>query len=318
MKRSPEFRLKTPPAKAGKQAGCAVQVLATRLPLRAAILLALAAALAALAAAEPGFERIYARAANELFNVTLFKPLESTNQSLPFKLAPLILQEVTDTNSALAMRQDYFSHLEGDRDPPGRVPHALYTRQRQVKFNGRAHDQVIFIWFYPPAGASGTKTEQAPLSWQGVRITLNSEGQPVIWEMLANNEAMRMVYVAGSLEHAALTQFKTRYESRRFVIEPDPAEHPDVVVARIIEDGPVVFGPIIYLRAGTRAPATLICRCMPSQAKNIADMRYYRILPLPKNLEGQLKAWSRLDRRRLLRELDRQDLGRILRLPDAF
>ena len=54
---------------------------------------------------------------------------------------------------------------------------------------------------------------------------------------------------------------------------------PDVIVARVIEDGPVPMGPIVYLSAGTRQVSTLICRCMPAQARKLLATRTYDLLP---------------------------------------
>ena len=54
---------------------------------------------------------------------------------------------------------------------------------------------------------------------------------------------------------------------------------PDVVVARVIDDGPVAAGPIVYLSAGTRAVSTLICRCMPAQARKLLATSTYDLLP---------------------------------------
>jgi hypothetical protein len=53
------------------------------------------------------------------------------------------------------------------------------------------------------------------------------------------------------------------------------SEAPDTVVARVIEDGPMAAGPVVYLYAGTRNFATLICRCMNSQAKEVAAQDEY-------------------------------------------
>ena len=56
---------------------------------------------------------------------------------------------------------------------------------------------------------------------------------------------------------------------------------PDVVVARIIDDGPVPMGPYVYLNAlPSRAVTTALCRCSPSQVEAFIETRYYDLRPL--------------------------------------
>ena len=64
-------------------------------------------------------------------------------------------------------------------------------------------------------------------------------------------------------------------------IERSTQGAPRVVVARVIDDGPVAMGPIVYLSAGARAVSTLICRCMPAQVKTLRTTAAYDLLPLP-------------------------------------
>jgi hypothetical protein len=39
------------------------------------------------------------------------------------------------------------------------------------------------------------------------------------------------------------------------------------------------MGPIVYLTAGTRDVSTLICRCMPAQAKTLVATSGYQLAP---------------------------------------
>src|SRR5512143_4089936 len=48
---------------------------------------------------------------------------------------------------------------------------------------------------------------------------------------------------------------------------------------RALDDSPVVMGPIVYLSAGSRAVSTLICRCMPAQAKKLVSTSTYDLQP---------------------------------------
>lgn len=258
-------------------------------------------------------EEIYRRATNTLENVVLYKPMESTNQSLAQRLVPLLLQQVAATNSRSGLDTDAFGRLE-NRVSTNRF--VLYTRETKTRLGGREHDQVTYLWFYSP---DKSRRGQTPLPCQAVRITLNAQGRPVIWEVLADRQPVRNIYVAGALEHAALLEHQGRLPDRRFAVETSTAAQPGIVVSRILEDSPVVFGPIVYLEAGSRSVATLICRCMPSQATTIVDTRYYEMTPLPEDWERQIAKWPTARAiKRLLDEFNRVDLAACLRLPKEF
>jgi hypothetical protein len=117
------------------------------------------------------------------------------------------------------------------------------------------------------------------LALQGIRVTLNSSGQPVIWEVLADSSGAAVIYVSRNLEAPAAAEFGKPLPGRHYTVERSLEGAPNVIVARIIDDGPVAMGPIVYLSAGTRAVATLICRCMPAQAKRLLGTSVYDLLP---------------------------------------
>ncbi len=197
---------------------------------------------------------IYERANALLTNAVLLKPLESgATNTLGFKLAPLLLQEVASTNAAM----------------PAQV---VYFEEGSILLNSQPHDQVVYLW--RPTGATGGNLNQ------GVRITLNASGSPVIWEVLADDSGAELIFVAQSLEAAAMKEFGPPPVGRRFAIEAGQEAAPNVVVARVIEDGPVPMGPIVHLNAGSHNVSTLICRCMPAQAKNLLATGTYDLRPL--------------------------------------
>ena len=166
---------------------------------------------------------------------------------------------------------------------------AIYWQADTVQLKGKAHarfsyDGVTPLW--SPGSESRARHQRASpwptrsrLPLQGIRITLNSAGQPVIWEVLADSSGAELIYVSQNLEAAALAEFGKPLPGRRYTIERSAKEAPNVIVARVIDDGPVAMGPIVYLSAGTRAVCTLICRCMPAQAKRLLGTSVYDLLP---------------------------------------
>lgn len=200
---------------------------------------------------------IYERANVQFADAVLFKPAETgPTNIMGFRLAPLLLQEVVNTNQG------------------GATP-TVYFEEGKVQLNNRLHAQVTYLWNSPTSASAA----DAKPTFQGIRITLNASGSPVIWEVLANNSGGELVFVAQSLEAAALKTFGQPLAGRRFAIESSLETAPNAIVARVIEDGPVPMGPIVHLNAGSRNVSTLICRCMPTQAKNLLATETYELRP---------------------------------------
>ena len=240
---------------------------------------------------------IYHRATNEFAEADFFKPAEPKTNDLISSLAPLILQEVNGGKEPPS-RLDRFGTLSLsngvlvlDRSRP-----AIYWQTDSVQLNGRAHARLSYLWCYALAPA-GQYAGPSGLPLQGLRVTLNATGQPVIWEVLADGSGAEGIYVSRNLEAAAAAEFGKPLAGRRYTIERSPEEAPNVIVVRIIDDGPVAMGPIVYLSAGTRAVTTLICRCMPAQAKRLLGTSVYDLLPFQaaaaQSLLTQAKALAR-------------------------
>ena len=202
-------------------------------------------------------ETIQSRVTNSFAYTVLFKPIETeTNAAPALRLAPLILQEVTDTNAAALWRDQFGSGASGPM---------VHAESASVVVNSRTHEQYWFTWRYP--------SQQT----QGIRLTLNAAGEPVIWEVLADSTGADILYVAQSLELAARAEFGPPLPGRKFSIERSLTEAPRTVVANVIDDGPLPMGPVVYLRQESRDVSTLICRCMASQGGTLLGQTNYEL-----------------------------------------
>jgi hypothetical protein len=237
------------------------------------------------------YELIYQRATNEFAEAVFFKPVETTSKDLSFTLAPLILQQVNDGKEPVSV-SDRFGMLSVSNGVPsldGSRP-AVYWEADTVQIQGKPHARFSYMWCYSPQSpgtgpSRGTNSTAAGrtepgLPSQGIRITLNSAGQPAIWEVLADRFGAKLFFASQNLEAAAMAEFGRPLSGRHFAIERSVAAAPAVVVARVIDDSPVAAGPIVYLSADTHAVSTLICRCMAAQAKKLRATRTYDLLPL--------------------------------------
>ena len=225
--------------------------------------------------AEPQYSEIYQRETNEFACAAYFKPAEtrtSTNE-LSFTLAPLILQQVSVAQEPPSP-PDRFGAVSISNGTPvlDLSRPAIYWESDTVQVSGGPHARFFYLWCYSPG-------PQAALPLQGIRLTLNSDGQPVIWEVLAEGSGAKVIFISQKLEAAALAEFGKPLPGRRYVIERRVDTSPAVIVARVIDDGPIPMGPIVYLSAGTRQVSTLICRCMPAQARKLLTTRTYDLLP---------------------------------------
>jgi hypothetical protein len=288
----------------------------------------------ALAHAAPLYSEIYQRATNEFTCAEYYKPVETKTNEPSFTLAPLILQQVNSAQEPPSL-PDRFGTLSVSNGSPvlDQSRPTIYWEADTVQVNGRAHARFSYVWCYPPRpGESepGQRTKnvspdraEAGLPMQGIRITLDAAGQPVIWEVLADSSRAKLFFVSQNLEAAAVAEFGRPLPGRRHAIERSVEAAPDVIVARVIDDGPIPMGPIVYLSAGTRQVSTLICRCMPAQARKLLVTGTYNLRPFQGASTNALIMQSRV----MLQEREAfwpgddasgKGLGTRLRLPEVF
>jgi hypothetical protein len=251
------------------------------------------------ALADPAAQ-VYSRATNQFAAAIFLKPAQATNTDLACQLAPLIIQEVPATQVSAASLREPFSIPAFARDVPvssfvirqsllsgtpgasNNVPAAEVARPMvcyaadSLRLAGRAHARFSYQWLYSPGGPSG---RGAPLPRQGIRTTLDARGQPAVWEVLADTTGLRLIFVSQRLEAAATAEFGKPLPGRRYAIERGLDQAPAVVVPRVIDDGPLPMGPIVYLGKGTRNASTLICRCMAAQVKQLIATRTFDLTP---------------------------------------
>lgn len=205
-------------------------------------------------------EAVYHRAEATLPRAILFKPLETvpTNR-LAWVLAPLFLQETLLADAAAV---------------PGLVP-TVWFRSSQERIRGRMHEQLTYWW--PPL--QGEIVPSGEPGWQAVRLTLDADGLPAIWEALPSNGSPGAIFVSRQLETAAQAEWGGPLPGRRFAVERALRDAPGVVVVRVLDDTPVPLGPLIHLRASNGRVSSVLCRCMPTQVRELVGTMYYQLRP---------------------------------------
>ncbi len=238
---------------------------------------------AGIQAAEWRLHDVRRNLALETFDLGVFyKPREGSAADQDVDLAPLIIQEVAP-EAADRAGVNRFGALVIDEHGTFRVELSrptVYTATSSVTIGGVEHDQVVYVWFYPPGEGSRNRTD---ILAQGIRMTLSAEGFPLVWEVLASalgpssSNDVQVLFVSRSLERLAAEIFGPAMAHRRYAVERRVAEAPNTVVVRVIEDGPIPMGPYVYLSADTHGVTTLLCRCSPSQVDRFLETTYYEL-----------------------------------------
>lgn len=228
-------------------------------------------------------ETIYARADLHWPAAYLFKPEYQLEAQVEFSLAPLILGR-SDASDPDADKRYAFGAVAKTASGAFAVDLSkptIYFGESTAILRGKEYRQLRYRWWHSaPSSSSSTP------AGQGFRMTLDDSGHAVIWEVLADDSGMPLIFVATPLEEAARKEFGDPLPGRRYSIEADPQGAPNVIVPRVISPGPVPMGPFLYLDGPSHSVATLICRCMPSQFDDLAGDRQYELRPLSE-LEGQ-------------------------------
>ncbi len=253
---------------------------------------------------------IYDRTTNQFARADYFKPIEAKTNGLAELLAPLIMLQTE----------------AGDGRGKESVRPTLFWDSDTITVHGRPHARFSYVWFYAGTRNTPRAFAMSPIPQyggdgrepQGVRITLNSAGLPVIWEILADPSGAQLIFVARSVETAAAAEFGAPLASRRYSVEAGLTNAPDVIVPRLIEDSAAALGPILYLAAPDHNVSTLLCRCMPAQAKQLGTTTVYSLAPLAQissrieRMQDKLPEWSRA------RFPARETVEKLLRLPTTF
>ncbi len=222
--------------------------------------------------AAPALEHadVYDGVHEQFARAVFYKPRQ--REGLPFELqmAPLIVQQVTGDTAPRGVR---FGPLKpGTTDVADVNAPTVYYGVSTAFLRGHRHEQLTFVWFY---ARPVSYPSCLPGSTRGVRMTLDADGFPLVWE------AGGHVYVSRWMEDTAFNEFGPPMPGRKYSIE---SAHPvycggGVIVPRILDDGPVPMGPFVYLRAGDQSVSTLLCRCMPSQVDEFVETVEYELVP---------------------------------------
>lgn len=240
---------------------------------------------------QPDREKTTQRASQRFERAVLFKPKDPGLLGVEFTFAPLIVEDVQQAAATPPAA-----------DPQSSIPaleRIVYHSSRIAKIGGEKFDQIEYVWMLHAPRPNGP----SPCAdFRGVRITLDHDGYPLVWEALSSEMDPHLVFVAESLEAEAKAAFGAPKSESRLALEPEKPQDSNAIIVAAIEQGPVPMGPYVYLsRPPERAIVNVLCRCSPSLVDNFVATPTYELRPLEvieqqcPELAKKLGATSRLD-----------------------
>jgi len=237
-------------------------------------------------------------------------------------MAPLIIQEIQPGGAG--DMTDRFGFVTADSSGRLHIDAArpvVYYSQSYVDLGGSVYQQISYLWCYD-TGNIECFGKNMGIAVQGIRMTMDGAGFPEIIEVLDDMSNHRIIYVSTSLEETAVNEFGKPLPGRKYSIECNQEDLPDVVVARVVNNGPEPSGPFVYIQACSHDITTLLCRCENSQFSVIEEDILYEFLPIEelKNVGINDTTWSRgiLNTKYPRSKEEKNWLLRVLRLPLEF
>jgi len=114
---------------------------------------------------------------------------------------------------------------------------------------------------------------------QALRIWHAPNQMPVLWEILQKATSFHLVYLSEDWE-MRIRSIQTGSPGGNQIQAVDLSAWPyEILVPRLLSDGPIPMGPWVYMGAGTVQIEALLCRCMESQLLPPVETFDYQLIP---------------------------------------
>ncbi len=205
-------------------------------------------------------------------------PAESPadNGEVHFDLARIYLPQGSDREKQAHLLAPIIVHQAAEETSPWGHPKGgkpqVHLQRSEINIKGISCPQLSYSWEYEPAPGK-------PPSRRILRMTLDSRGYPMIFELYAGEKEPAALYVSRSLEEAAANEQGEPLAGRQFCIEADRGP----ALSGIVDEGPVPMGPLAYFDSPGRKNVALTCRCSPSKITRTAGSHRYELVEAPAN-----------------------------------
>lgn len=179
--------------------------------------------------------------------------IDAETWALLQRFAPILVQEIPEKSPDYDPAVDHIGTVQAtdrqtiavDTNRP-----AVYAYARTVRIAGRDHAQLIYTQWYPAHPAlKHDDPERGHLEGTTLRVTLDRDGEPAVFETMHNCGCYHRTYPSRSLEAAAASQFGEPEKGKAFAIERNVPWKIDLIVPKLVEvqDDP---RPVVRARAG--------------------------------------------------------------------
>lgn len=189
---------------------------------------------------------------------------DAATRDLLTRYAPVIVQEV-NPKAGYDARADEIGaprpheKLDGgkkvyvDTDAP-----SIYAFTSEAVLGGKPHRQLVYTWWYPehPKVKGGFDPEHGLVEGITVRMTLDDEERPMIYETVHNCGCYHRAYPTAELEAMAQAEFGPPEPGRYTSIRRKMPRRIDLYVPEAIEGDPSQR-PVIFTAAGTHMPLAI-------------------------------------------------------------
>ena len=198
------------------------------------------------------------------------------------KYSPIIVQErnpnatyrdnVDRVGTVRATRRDGEVLVAIDTTTP-----SVYAYARRTWVNGRRHLQLTYtLWFPEHPELEERDAEAGPVEGATLRITLDTENRPALFETVRNCGCYHRCYPSMRVEASSCEQFGSPLPSKRFCIEKEVEGTMDWIVPEtVVVEGQDSVRPILFSRAGWHGVAGVSFDLDEIRKRNVVARRDY-------------------------------------------
>ncbi|MCA9430019.1 MAG: hypothetical protein KC940_05905 [Candidatus Omnitrophica bacterium] len=230
------------------------------------------------------------------------------------RYAPVIVQEIpknpdytpeSDLIGTLTWSEEWDELRVNVREP------AVYAYCQTRLIDGQPHKQLIYTHWYPEhPKLKMFDAEAGEIEGLTLRITLDSENEPLVFETIYNCGCYHRLYVTQKLEEAARRQFGEPQKGKNFSIEKKVSGKIDLIVLEELPNRLNGRRPVLYCWAAYHLPGKVAIGLdsVPLEGENLGEKGY--VLQPYRNLElvaGPNDSSSVFDENGLVRGADRME-----------
>ncbi len=199
--------------------------------------------------------------------------------------APIFVQE-SDPEAGYPLEADRLGSLELVATPDSPRPEVVVDTDRPVTYayrdtlrlRGQDHVQLVYTFWYPehPALKKPVDPGAGPIEGITLRITLDSEGHPRLYETVYNCGCSHRVFVDRETEEAAAREYGPPEADRPYSVQRALDDRIDWIVPELVD---LVPGrrPIFFVRGGHHFPAAI--RYETPASIDLSNAESYEVRP---------------------------------------